>query len=83
MFPLADQSSDGKRQTLCRQALLWLPCDIRCSRLPTLRLRTAIGFRNTDGHSESSIDWPIVRAIATHHLAEHAAFARGVDQRPA
>ncbi len=42
------------------------------------RLKKAVGFRNLAVHSYETIDWRIVHAIATRHLADFAAFAAAI-----
>jgi len=40
------------------------------------RMRAAVGFRNIAIHNYESIDWQIVYAICTTHMADFSEFAR-------
>ena len=42
------------------------------------RLKKSVGFRNLAVHNYEAIDWAIVHAIATRHLADFEAFAKAV-----
>ena len=45
------------------------------------RLKSAVGFRNVAIHSYENIDWAIVFAIATHHIADFDQFAAAIAAR--
>ncbi len=45
------------------------------------RLRKAVGFRNIAVHNYGAINWHVVHAIATDHLADFTDFARAVVRR--
>ncbi len=45
------------------------------------RLRRAVGFRNIAVHNYRAMDWEIVHAIATVHLADFREFARVIGAR--
>jgi len=42
------------------------------------RMKCAVGFRNIAVHSYEAINWEIVYAICSEHLADFEAFARAV-----
>ncbi len=44
-----------------------------------LSMKKVVGFRNVAVHNYREIDWRVVHAIATRHLADFEAFARAVS----
>lgn len=59
--------------TLATAGILYAPL--------TQRLRKAVGFRNIAVHNYEAINWHVVHAIATDHLADFTDFARAVVRR--
>ncbi len=45
------------------------------------RLKKSVGFRNLAVHNYDAINWVIVHAIATKHLADFEDFARAVNRQ--